>query len=273
MIGLRENSSRKTGVVYVRSTGTNQDGDKVLEYVRWVMVSNATRPRPAGDHVPNLPKRRTGCLAGLARHRLKAYDTALAGSGTLGDYAIGEKIDHVDGITVEEAEHQLATRLYQNTARVHFNQFTEPRPVRPATDLWRACDFARPGARLQGPGQRLPSRGDQRRPACRPAICRDTLFAWCEMIERRRWRAATMSVRCGCAPPPPRTAPRAAFPARLASDEDGGGSCSASIIGCSCRGVRPAAAEPTPPSSRRRSPSRRRSSAATRRSPETRSRR
>ena len=38
VIGLRENSSRKTGVVYVRSTGTNQDGEKVLEYVRWVMV-------------------------------------------------------------------------------------------------------------------------------------------------------------------------------------------------------------------------------------------
>jgi 2-methylfumaryl-CoA hydratase len=28
-------------------------------------------------------------------------------------------------MTVEEAEHQTATRLYQNTARVHFNQFTE----------------------------------------------------------------------------------------------------------------------------------------------------
>jgi 2-methylfumaryl-CoA hydratase len=28
-------------------------------------------------------------------------------------------------MTVEEAEHQLATRLYQNTARVHFNLFTE----------------------------------------------------------------------------------------------------------------------------------------------------
>ena len=41
-----------------------------------------------------------------------------------GDYAVGEKIDHVDGITVEEAEHQIATRLYQNTARIHFNQFS-----------------------------------------------------------------------------------------------------------------------------------------------------
>ena len=41
------------------------------------------------------------------------------------DYKAGEKIDHVDGITVEEAEHQIATRLYQNTARIHFNQFAE----------------------------------------------------------------------------------------------------------------------------------------------------
>src|SRR5947199_9669605 len=35
VIGLKENSSRKTGVVYVRSTGLRQDGTKVLEYVPW----------------------------------------------------------------------------------------------------------------------------------------------------------------------------------------------------------------------------------------------
>ena len=38
-----------------------------------------------------------------------------------GDYAAGEKIDHADAMTLEEAEHQIATRLYQNTAKVHFN--------------------------------------------------------------------------------------------------------------------------------------------------------
>ena len=38
---------------------------------------------------------------------------------------MGEKIDHVDGTTVEEAEHMLATRLWQNTAKVHFNQHVE----------------------------------------------------------------------------------------------------------------------------------------------------
>ena len=38
------------------------------------------------------------------------------------DYEIGERIDHVDGMTIEEAEHMIATRLYQNTAKVHFDQ-------------------------------------------------------------------------------------------------------------------------------------------------------
>jgi 2-methylfumaryl-CoA hydratase len=51
-----------------------------------------------------------------------AYDDVLAGSPyRLGDYQVGEKIDHVDGVTLEEAEHMLATRLWQNTAKVHFN--------------------------------------------------------------------------------------------------------------------------------------------------------
>jgi 2-methylfumaryl-CoA hydratase len=58
--------------------------------------------------------------------KLDAYDYALAGSAKRwGDYQTGDKIDHVDGQTIEEAEHQLATRLFQNTARVHFNQHIE----------------------------------------------------------------------------------------------------------------------------------------------------
>src|SRR6202161_4634925 len=36
--GVKENSNRKTGNVIVRSTGYNQNGIRVLEYVRWVMV-------------------------------------------------------------------------------------------------------------------------------------------------------------------------------------------------------------------------------------------
>jgi 2-methylfumaryl-CoA hydratase len=39
------------------------------------------------------------------------------------DYAPGESIDHPGGMTIEESDHMLATRLYQNTARVHFDEF------------------------------------------------------------------------------------------------------------------------------------------------------
>jgi 2-methylfumaryl-CoA hydratase len=129
VIGLKENSSRKTGIVYVRTTGYNQDGAPVLEYVRWVMVRKRDEAAPApGDHVPRLPTALDPKLLGEACPPIDiaAYDFTLAGSPyRFDDYAVGEKIDHVDGITVEEAEHQIATRLYQNTARIHFNQFVE----------------------------------------------------------------------------------------------------------------------------------------------------
>jgi 2-methylfumaryl-CoA hydratase len=129
VIGLRENSNRKTGIVYVRSRGFDEAGDCVLDYVRWVMVRKRDEAAPAPrEHVPELPKAVMPDALGSACPPIDAgaYDTALAGSPfRFDDYRAGEKIDHVDGMTVEEAEHQIATRLYQNTARVHFNQFTE----------------------------------------------------------------------------------------------------------------------------------------------------
>ncbi len=129
VIGLKENSNGKTGVVYVRTTGTNQRGETVLSYVRWVMVRKRDVASSAPDAiVPDLPEALTADQLGDAVPLLNIdhYDFALAGSEhRWADYVVGEKIDHVDGITVEEAEHQIATRLYHNTARVHFNQFVE----------------------------------------------------------------------------------------------------------------------------------------------------
>jgi 2-methylfumaryl-CoA hydratase len=129
VIGLRENSNHKTGIVYVRSRGFDETGAVVLDYVRWVMVRKRDEAAPApGDHVPQLPKAVEPGALGAACPKIDAaaYDTVLAGSPhRFGDYTAGEKLDHVDGITVEEAEHMIATRLYHNTARVHFNQFSE----------------------------------------------------------------------------------------------------------------------------------------------------
>jgi 2-methylfumaryl-CoA hydratase len=55
------------------------------------------------------------------------YDYTLAGEQhRWGDYDIGETIDHVDGVTIEEAEHMMATRLWQNTSKVHFDTSARP---------------------------------------------------------------------------------------------------------------------------------------------------
>lgn len=128
VIGLKENSSGKTGVVYVRTQGRNQDGDLLLDYVRWVMVHKRDARTPAARaSVPDLPAAvdPTDLVIPLETE-LPAYDTTLSGSAHLfDDYEVGEKIDHVDGVTIEEAEHMMATRLYQNTAKVHFNQFAQ----------------------------------------------------------------------------------------------------------------------------------------------------
>lgn len=121
VIGVKQNSSGKTGVVYVRTKGLNQRGEEVLSYVRWVMVNkrdpSSTAPDPV---VPELDK--VVPASSLPTKVYPDWDASLAGSPHwFEDYEVGEKINHVDGMTVEEAEHQIATRLYQNTAKVHFD--------------------------------------------------------------------------------------------------------------------------------------------------------
>lgn len=121
VIGVKENSNGKTGVVWVRTRGENQHGETVLSYVRWVMVNKQDAASPAPEPViPELPD--AVAAEDLQAPAYRRWDSALAGSRwRLSDYEVGEKIDHVDGMTVEEAEHQIATRLYQNTAKVHFD--------------------------------------------------------------------------------------------------------------------------------------------------------
>ena len=124
VIGLKQNSSGKTGVVYVRTTGFNQHELPVMEFVRWVMVRKNNLDAPAPDPVvprtaPVVAPERLVIPAGLD---FTNYDFGLAGEPhRRDDYEIGELIDHVDGVTIEEAEHMMATRLWQNTAKVHFD--------------------------------------------------------------------------------------------------------------------------------------------------------
>ncbi|MBY0136294.1 MaoC family dehydratase [Paracoccus yeei] len=124
VIGLRQNSNGASGVVWVHTRGLNQMDQVVLDYVRWVMVRKRDPDAPAPDAVvpdlaPAVPPEVLIVPEGLD---FTGYDFELAGEPhRWGDYALGEIIDHVDGVTIEEAEHMLATRLWQNTAKVHFD--------------------------------------------------------------------------------------------------------------------------------------------------------
>ncbi|WP_299363239.1 MaoC family dehydratase [uncultured Paracoccus sp.] len=124
VIGVKQNSNGTSGNVYVRTRGLNQAGTVVLDYVRWVMVRKRDRDAPAPQEVvPELAKVVPAAdLVVPEGLDFRNYDFDLAGEPhRWGDYAVGEIIDHADGVTVEEAEHMLATRLWQNTAKVHFD--------------------------------------------------------------------------------------------------------------------------------------------------------
>jgi 2-methylfumaryl-CoA hydratase len=188
VIGVRENKDGKTGIVYVRSTGVNQRGQTVLDYVRWVMVRKNNLASPAPEAVvPNLPEAVAAAdLVVPGNLRADDYDTVLAGSPHLwDDYAVGEKIDHFDGMTVEEAEHQMATRLYQNTARVHFDAIRqkESRFGRRLIygghiiSLARALSFNGLGNALQ-----IAAINGGRHVA--PTFAGDTVYAWSEVLAK-----------------------------------------------------------------------------------------
>lgn len=188
VIGLKENSNGKTGVVYVRTSGVNQHGRTVLDYVRWVMVNKkkADAPAPA-PKIPELAsvvapdKLYWSDLVDFAR-----YDFELAGSKhAFEDYAIGEKIDHVDGMTVEEAEHQLATRLYQNTAKVHFDALAQAgsrfgkRLIYGGVAISLARGLAFNG--LANAAQMLAINAGRH---VNPLFAGDTIYAWSEVLDK-----------------------------------------------------------------------------------------
>jgi len=188
VLGQKENSNRKTGVVYVRTTGVNQHGTAVLTYVRWVMVRKRDEAAPiAQEAVPALPASVAAAdlviPAGLS---FAQYDFALAGSAhAFEDYEIGEKIDHVDGMAIEEAEHQMATRLYQNTAKVHFNQHerakdpTGRRLVYGGVVISTAKALSFNG--LENAGLILGINGGRH---VNPYFAGATVFAWSEVLDR-----------------------------------------------------------------------------------------
>ena len=123
VIGLKQNSNGKSGVVYVRSVAINQLHQPVLSWVRWVMVHKNNSDAPAPETtVPDLPAFVPAeQLSVPTLLDLRKFDTSFTGGQHLwDDYSVGERINHPAGMVINDSDHSIATRLYQNNARLHF---------------------------------------------------------------------------------------------------------------------------------------------------------
>ena len=159
----------------------------MLDYVRWVMVNKKDPSHPAPKAVvPELPQ--VVDPKELPERSLDGgeYNFVLAGSPFgFEDYEIGEKIDHVDAFTVEEAEHQIATRLYQNTAKVHFNQFAQAQTPRGRRLIYGgvAISLARSLA-FNGLANAAEIIAINAGSHVNPLFAGDTVFAWSEVLDK-----------------------------------------------------------------------------------------
>ena len=186
VIGLRETSSGKSGVVWVKTVGINKHAEIVVSYVRWVMVrKRAAGARARNSIVPDLPEV-AGDIHVPDGLDFSRWDFDLAGSPhRWGDYRPGERIDHMDGITIEEAEHMMATRLWQNTARVHFDQYAAEKGRfhrrliygGHIISLARALSFNG----LANAGLIAAINGGSH---SNPTFAGDTIYAWSEVLDR-----------------------------------------------------------------------------------------
>ncbi|MCW2830029.1 MAG: hypothetical protein JWP31_721 [Aeromicrobium sp.] len=185
VIGLKQNSNGRSGVVYVRSTATNQRGEVVIDWARWVMVHKRDPEAPAPETV--VPELATVVAADQlvppAGLDFGAYDFDAAGEPhRLDDYEVGEKIDHVDGVTLTDPEHMLATRLWQNTAKVHFNTEARADGTRLVygghiISLARALSF-------NGLANAQLIAAINAGAHAAPAVAGDTVHAWSEVLNR-----------------------------------------------------------------------------------------
>ncbi len=125
VIGLKQNSNGKTGIVYVHSIAHNQKNQKILSWIRWVMVEKKqTGMLDTINTIPEYQKQ--------INHPHLSFSDNIDFSHWKDDYSdnqfrfsdieVGNQIFHRDGLTINDSDHSLATRLYQNNAKVHFNQ-------------------------------------------------------------------------------------------------------------------------------------------------------
>ncbi len=185
IIGVKQNSNGKSGVVWLRTAGLNQRDEIVLKFVRWVMVrkNNLDAPMPE-TVIPELAS--TVAPDDLILPEgldFDNYDFTLAGeTHRFADYKIGEKIDHIDGVTLSQAEHMMATRLWQNTAKVHFD--TSQRPDgRPLIYGGHIISMAR-ALSFNGLANAQMVLAINSGSHANPCFAGDTVWAWSEVLDK-----------------------------------------------------------------------------------------
>lgn len=191
VIGLRETSSGTSGVVYVTTRGLNQRDQEVIVFHRWVLVNKRDPTTSTGiAQVPSLPAQvDVGELPipeelNLSRFRDLAW--AAGGRHMWHDYEVGEQIHHIDGMTIDEADHSIATRLYQNTAKVHFNahQMSQTRAGKRLVYGGHIISIAHALA-FNGLENVLHMAAWNSGTHCNPSYAGDTIYAWSEVLDKQ----------------------------------------------------------------------------------------
>jgi len=188
VIGSRETSRPDVGIVWVHTRGFNQRGETVLQFYRWAMVNKRNPGVATGaDDSPALPAQvRTEDLYVPPELDLADFDPVVTGSTSFWeDYEPGEKIMHPQGLTLEDAEHQMATRLYQNNARVHFNEVLQ-KQSRLGTRIIYGGHIISTAHCIAFDGLENAIRvlAFNAGAHANPTVAGDTLFAWTEVLER-----------------------------------------------------------------------------------------
>jgi 2-methylfumaryl-CoA hydratase len=188
VIGRRETSRPDVGIVWVRTQGLNQRGESVLQFYRWAMV-NKRDPgtTTSANDAPELPSQvAVEHLSVPDELDLARFDAvATGGTAFWEDYEPGERIVHPQGMTLEDAEHQLATRLYQNNARVHFNRLLQEkskvgRRLIYGGHIISVCH----ALSFDGLENAIRVLAFNAGAHANPTVGGDTLFAWTDVLER-----------------------------------------------------------------------------------------
>jgi 2-methylfumaryl-CoA hydratase len=196
VIGRRETSRPDVGIVWVHTRGYNQRNEPVLQFYRWAMVNQRPDGRPSGrdqeansgaDDAPELPAQVS--LENLfipPQLDLSRFDSVITGGDAFWeDYEPGERIVHPQGLTIENAEHQMATKLYQNNSRVHFNEMLQKKSKLGTRIIYGGHIISMANIISQeGLENVIRILAFNAGSHANPTVGGDTLFAWTEVLER-----------------------------------------------------------------------------------------